>query len=217
MRVEKIVVGPFQVNCYIVYCEGGGAAAVIDPGDDAEEILRSIARLGLRVTHIINTHGHADHMAANGALRDAFPEALIMIHGRDAHMLSDPAANLSVAFGYQATSPAADRLLEGNTAFEAAGVTFRVEHIAGHSPGSVCLIPEVEPPAVFGGDTLFSGTVGRTDFPGGNMGLLVSGIREKILSMPDETVVYPGHGEITTVGAEKRDNVYVMERDGEVT
>ena len=210
MRVETLVVGPFQVNCYIVYCEGGTSAAVIDPGGDAEEILRITSRLGLRVTHIINTHGHGDHMGANGALKEAFPEAVIMIHGRDAHMLGDPAANLSIAFGYQATSPAAERLLEGNTSFAAAGVTFRVEHIGGHSPGSVCLIPDVEEPAVFAGDTLFSGTVGRADFPGGNMGLLVSGIREKILIMPDETVVYPGHGEATTVGAEKRDNVYVM-------
>jgi len=214
MRIEKIAVGPFQSNCYIVYSEAGADAVVIDPGADAAAILRRLSKLGLTVTHIVNTHGHADHIGANGAVKEAFPAARIMVHGRDAHMLRDPVANLSAAFGYRADSPEADHLLEGNTSFEAAGVTFNVEHVPGHSPGSVVLVPQVEPPAVFSGDTLFSGTVGRTDFPGGNMGLLISGVREKILSLPDETVVYPGHGDITTVGVEKRGNVYVMTDSG---
>ncbi len=210
MRIERIVVGPFQVNCYILYNETGGKCLVIDPGDDGDGILESISRLSLSVTHIVNTHGHADHIAANIVLKEAFPAAELMIHGRDAHMLTDPAANLSAALGFQAISPRADRLLEAGTTIEPAGLSFRIEQIGGHSPGSICLINDATPPAVFAGDTLFAGTIGRTDFPGGNMGMLLSGVREKILTLPDETVIYPGHGEITTVGVERTNNPYVM-------
>jgi glyoxylase-like metal-dependent hydrolase (beta-lactamase superfamily II) len=211
MRVERIVTGPFLVNTYIVTADGSSEAIVIDPGDGAEEILAVLMRAGLAAAHIFNTHGHADHMTANAAVKRMFPEARIHIHGRDAHMLADPVANLSAAFGYEAVSPAADRFFEGNTEITAAGITWRIEHLPGHSPGSVCLMPKTEPPVIFAGDTLFAGTIGRTDFPGGDPEMLVAGIRDKILSLPEETTVYPGHGDPTTVAVEKRTNYFVMD------
>jgi len=208
--IETIVVGPFGVNTYVIYPGPGCEAVVIDPGADAEKILALLHRRRLRVTHILNTHGHGDHIAANADVKRAFPAARICIHPRDAHMLTDPRANLSLAFDYSVTSPPADVLVEGNTRVTAADMVFRVEHVPGHSAGSVCLVPEsFTPKVVFTGDTLFAGSVGRTDFPGGNMGLLVAGIKDKILSLPDETLVYPGHGVQTSVGAEKRMNPYV--------
>ena len=211
MKVERIVAGPFFVNTYIVSADGSREAVVVDPGDDAEKILSALEGGGYSVTHIFNTHGHGDHITANAALKTAFPSAKIYIHGRDAEMLSDTLANLSAAFGYQATSPPADGFFVGGRDVTAAGIEWRVEHVPGHSGGSVCLIPETEPPVVFSGDTLFAGNIGRTDFPGGNLEMLIAGIREKILSMPDDTTVYPGHGEPTSVGVEKRTNYFVSD------
>ena len=211
MHIEKLTLGPFLVNTYIVYLEEAGDAVVIDPGANAEAILSALGERKLSVSHIFNTHGHSDHIAANAALKSAFPRAKIRIHGRDAHMLTDARANLSTAFGFEVVSPPAEAYFEGNTSVAAAGIDFRVEHVPGHSPGSVCLIPEAETPLVFTGDTLFAGSIGRTDFPGGNAGALVAGIKEKILTLPDDTVVYPGHGDITTVLAEREGNYYVSE------
>ncbi len=209
MIIETLVVGPFQVNTYIVYPGPGAEAVVIDPGADAEEIIALLAKRRLIVTHIINTHGHADHIAANGDLKGAFPSARICIHGRDANMLTDANANLSRAFGYDQTSPPADVTLHGNTELVAAGITFAVEHVPGHSPGSICLVPSFKPDCVFSGDTLFAGSIGRTDFPGGNHGLLLAGIADKILTLQDDTLVYPGHGIWTKVGIERESNPYV--------
>ena len=209
MEIETLVVGQFVVNTYIVYTTGGAEAIVIDPGDDPQEILSVLAKRRLSVTHIVNTHGHGDHIGANGAVKDAFPAAKICIHSRDAHMLLDPLANLSFAFEYKVLSPPADVMLAGGTQFGAAGLVFRIEHVPGHSPGSVCLVHDGDVPVVFSGDTLFAGSIGRTDLPGGNGGMLLAGIREKILSLPDATDVYPGHGVRTTVGTEKRENYFL--------
>lgn len=215
MKVDRLVVGPFQVNTYIIYLEDRDDAVVVDPGADSAGILKRLSQIERSVSDILITHGHADHIMAASAIKNAFPGAHLRIHARDAHMLTDPRANLSMAFGYEATAPPADAFLEGGTEVKAAGVTFSVEHVPGHSPGSVCLVPNGLPAIVFSGDTLFAGTIGRTDFPGGNMGLLVAEIREKILTLPDDTVVYPGHGEITTVGIEKRDNYFVVRPDSD--
>jgi glyoxylase-like metal-dependent hydrolase (beta-lactamase superfamily II) len=207
--VETLIVGPFQVNTYVLHNGRGSKAVVIDPGADPEEIADLLSRLEVDVTHIVNTHGHGDHVAANGDIKGLYPDALICIHPRDAHMLADPRANLSLAFGFSSMSPKADVLLEGNTELEAAGMRFEILHVPGHTAGSICLVPVGTEPVVFSGDTLFAGGIGRTDFPGGNTGLLIAGIREKLLSMPDETIVYPGHGVKTTVGVEKRENPFV--------
>jgi hydroxyacylglutathione hydrolase len=209
LHIDTLVVGPFQVNCYILYTAPGAEAVVVDPGGDAEEIIALIDEKRLAVTHIFNTHGHGDHIAANGPLKELFPAARICIHPRDAHMLVSASANLSSAFGLNVTSPPADVALEGNTEITAAGITFSIEHVPGHSPGSICFVPQLPTHMVFTGDTLFAASVGRTDFPGGSAPLLYTGIREKLLTLPDDTVVYPGHGVPTTVGREKASNPYV--------
>jgi hydroxyacylglutathione hydrolase len=211
VQVETIVVGEFQVNCYVLYKEIGGPAVVIDPGGDPEDIIAFLSGARLRVTHIINTHGHGDHIAANGPLQELFPAAKICIHPRDAHMLTSAAANMSLLFGFNLTSPPADVMLEGNTEITLLGVKLAIEHIPGHSAGSICLIPDVRPHIAFVGDTLFAGSVGRTDFPGGNAGLLYAGIREKLFTLPEDTVVYCGHGVPTTIGQEKKFNPIVGE------
>ena len=208
MQVETLVVGPFATNCYILYGAPGGDAVIVDPGGDPQDIIAAVNELGLRVTHIFITHGHGDHIAANAHVKSVFPEARICIHPRDAHMLKDPRANMSLAFGFNLISPPADVMVEGNTEITAAGFTFAIEHVPGHSPGSICFIPRIDEHMVFAGDTLFAGSIGRTDFPGGNGGLLIAGIREKLFSLPDDTVVYPGHGIATLIRKEKESNPF---------
>lgn len=214
MNIETLVVGQFQVNCYILHgaCPHCREAVVIDPGDDAQDIITLISDLGVNVTHIFITHGHGDHIGAIGDVKAAFPGAKVCIHPRDAHMLLDPRANLSAAFGMPVTGPPADIQLEGNTEITAADITFSIEHVPGHTPGSICFVPQVEEKAVFTGDTIFAGSVGRTDFPGGNTRLLLSSITDKVLSLPPQTIIYPGHGVATTVAVENEDNPYVGKR-----
>ncbi len=163
----------------------------------------------MHVAAILNTHGHADHIAGNAALKQAFPNAPVIIGSGDAIMLTDAEANLSAPFGMAITSPAADRTVGEGDTVEAAGLTFEVRDIPGHSPGHVVFLYRAVPSLVFGGDVLFRGSIGRTDFPGGSHALLLSGIREKLFALPDDTVVYPGHGPVTKVGYEKRTNPFL--------
>ena len=212
--VEPVESAPFAEMSYVVWVRGRTDALVIDPGFDPPAILDILTREGLRVVGILNTHGHADHIAGNAAMKEAFPEAPLVIGRNDASLLGDPEANLSAPFGQPMTSPAADRLVDDGERFELAGLSFEVREIPGHSPGSVVFVCEqFGTPFVFGGDVLFSGSVGRTDL-GGNTAQLLSGIRAKLFSLPDGTLVLPGHGPPTTVGAEKRTNPYVGERAG---
>jgi hydroxyacylglutathione hydrolase len=209
--IESVVSEPFAENSYIIWRRGRNDALVIDPGFDTESIFARLKRHGLRVTAILNTHGHADHIAGNQAMKEAYPDAPLLIGGNEAFLLRDPEANLSAPFGVALYSPAADRLLADGERIEVAGLGFEVREIPGHSPGSVVFVCDAfDPIFVFGGDVLFAGSVGRTDL-GGNMSQLLLGIRTKLLSLPDTTVVYPGHGPATTVGAEKRSNPFVGE------
>jgi glyoxylase-like metal-dependent hydrolase (beta-lactamase superfamily II) len=209
MIVESLVVGPFGVNVYLVYPGPGCDAVVIDPGDDPREILSLVSRRRLNITHIINTHGHGDHIGANADVKRAFPAARICIHSRDAQMLVDPAANLSREFGLDIVSPPADIILDGNTEIVAAGITFAIGHTPGHTAGSICLVQRLSPAAAFTGDTLFAGSVGRCDMPGGNARLLMSSITDRLMCLPDETIVYPGHGASTSIGTERRHNPFI--------
>ena len=210
--VEAIESAPFGQMAYVVWRPGGDEAIVVDPGFDTASIERLLEGEGLRLVAILNTHGHADHIAGNAALKEAHPEAPLIIGAGDAVMLSDPEANLSAGFGIPLLSPPADRTVVEGDRLELAGLAFEVREIPGHSPGSVVFIArEAEPPFVLGGDVLFAGSVGRHDFPGGSRDQLFEGIAAKLYSLPDLTMVLPGHGPPTTIGQEKRTNPFVGE------
>jgi glyoxylase-like metal-dependent hydrolase (beta-lactamase superfamily II) len=182
---------------------------VVDPGFEFDVILDFLAEQNLTPAAILNTHGHADHIGGNAAMKEAFPEAPIVVGSNDANMLTDAEANLSAPFGMPMTSPPADRLVREGDTIEYAGIKLEVIDVPGHSPGHVVFVFRGEPILVFGGDVLFRGSIGRSDFPGSDGPLLIRGIQTKLFALPDETVVYPGHGPVTTIGNEKRSNPYV--------
>jgi len=194
------------VNCYIVGCEETREVAVIDPGGNARAILNMLKENDLKAVYIINTHGHIDHIGANKGVKDA-TGAQILIHEADAKMLVNSASNLSFLMGSGVTSPAADRLLKdgdkikiGNT------VELDVIHTPGHSPGGWGLKTD---DIIFVGDTLFQGSIGRTDFPGGSYNQLIQNIKNKLLCYDDDVIAYPGHGPATTIGFERKHNPFL--------
>jgi glyoxylase-like metal-dependent hydrolase (beta-lactamase superfamily II) len=205
LDIKRLVVSPIETNCYIVSRKGGTEAFIIDPGDDAAVIAEAVCADGLRPAGIINTHGHADHAGANGELKDRF-NCPILIHELDAPYLLDPELNLSMFMGGRMDGPAADRILKDGEEACLGDTAFRVIHSPGHTPGGICLFAEG---VLFSGDTLFSSSVGRTDFPGGSQEALLTSIRTKLLTLPEETVVYPGHGPSTIIGVEKDSNPWL--------
>jgi glyoxylase-like metal-dependent hydrolase (beta-lactamase superfamily II) len=208
LQVQTIVSMPFAENTYVAWADGRADAVVIDPGTEPDAILAFLADRGLSPAAILNTHGHADHIAGNETLKAAYPNAPLVIGEGDAALLTDPDLNVSRAFGFDLVSPPADRLVREGDELLFAGLTLDIREIPGHSPGHIVFVVR-EAGVVFGGDVLFRGSIGRTDFPGGSFETLAAGIRGKLYPMPDETVVYPGHGPVTTVGHEKRTNPYV--------
>jgi glyoxylase-like metal-dependent hydrolase (beta-lactamase superfamily II) len=177
---------------------------VIDPGGDVERIMTVLYRLTARVRSIVNTHGHVDHIVANRALKRR-TGAEVLIHRADAEMLIDARQNFSNMLAEPVTSPPADRLLEGGDVIRIGDLELRVAHTPGHSPGGISLLGDG---MVFSGDTLFAGSIGRWDFPGASYNLLLASVRNKLLVLDDETMVYPGHGPATTIGEEKRHNPF---------
>jgi hydroxyacylglutathione hydrolase len=210
LQLQTVVSMPFDENTYVVWQPGRTDAVVFDPGLQPELILDVLRDQGLTVAAVVNTHGHADHIGGNAALKEAFPQAPVIIGARDAVMLTDADANLSAPFGFAVTSPPADRTVAEGDVVEAAGLSLEVLDIPGHSPGHVVYVYRADPIFVFGGDVLFRGSIGRTDFPGGDLDLLLRGIREKLFPLPAATVVYPGHGPATTVGHERRTNPFLQ-------
>lgn len=212
-RIETIVSAPFEQNSYIVWRPGSAEALIVDPGFDPDAILDIVKREALEPVAILNTHGHSDHIAGNAAMKRAFPEVPLIIGRNEAHLLTDPMANLSALFGSRLVSPPADRLVDDGERLGLVGASWLVREVPGHSPGSVAFIADGEdPPVVLAGDILFAGSVGRCDFPGGSARTLISGIRSKLFALPEESIVYPGHGPTTTIGEERRSNPYAGER-----
>jgi glyoxylase-like metal-dependent hydrolase (beta-lactamase superfamily II) len=204
---------PFGQNTYVVWREGAAEGVVVDPGFEPAAVIDCLQTQGIRPAAILLTHGHSDHIAGNAALKARWPEVPILIGRGDAPKLTNPAGNLSAAFGMSLISPAADRLLDDGERFQAAGIDFEVREIPGHSSGHVVfVVGGIEPPLVFGGDVLFREGIGRTDFPDGDFDRLAAGIRRHLYRLPDDSVVYPGHGGPTTVGHERRHNPFVADR-----
>jgi len=208
-QVHTVVSEPFMENTYLLWLAGREDAVVVDPGLEPDAVLEALAERGLRPAAILNTHGHGDHIAGNAALKEAFPDAPLIIGVGDSPLLSDAMLNMSILFGFEVLSPPADRLVREGETLEFAGIRFEVLDVPGHSPGHVVFIIRGKPDVVIGGDVLFRGSVGRTDFPGGSFEQLASGIRSKLWPLADESVVYPGHGPATTIGEEKRTNPFV--------
>jgi hydroxyacylglutathione hydrolase len=210
IAIHTIVSAPFAENSYIVWREGSREAIVVDPGFEPEPIVDFLRHRELACVAIVNTHGHVDHMAGNAAMKTAFPDAPILIGSGDAAMLTDAVVNMSALYGVPVVSPPADRFVKEGDRLTVAGIDLEVFDIPGHSPGHVVyLIRESSPITVLGGDVLFRGSIGRTDFPGGSFPLLKSGIERALWSLPPDTIVYPGHGPVTTIDHEKRTNPYV--------
>ena len=213
VRVHCVESEPFAENSYVVWRDGSTEAVVIDPGFEPERIIDVLRDEGLTLAAIVCTHGHVDHIAGNAALKAAYPDAPLLIGHGDAALLTDPWLNMSAVYGFDVTSPAADQLVADGDTLTLAGIELEVRDVTGHSPGHVVyLVRDGERTLVLGGDVLFAGSVGRTDFPGGSFEKLAAGIRQKLWPLPEDTLVYPGHGPPTTVGREKQSNPFVGER-----
>lgn len=206
--IRTLMVGPLEVNCYILADPETKEAFVIDPGGNAEEIMRVVEADGLKVKYIVNTHGHFDHVGADGTLRNAFAGSELAIHRLDTELLSE-AHDHGVIFGAKLKpQPAPDTLLEDGAVLRAGSLSLRVIHTPGHTRGGVCLFEEKEG-LLFTGDTLFAGSVGRTDFPGGSFEDLIGSILNKVLPLGDEVKVFPGHGPSSTIAREKGTNPFI--------
>lgn len=209
-NVHTIESEPFAENSYVLWLPGRPDCVVVDPGFDPDAILAFLDREKLTPGAVLNTHGHVDHIAGNAALKSAYPSAPLVIGHGDAAMLLDPMLNLAGTWGFDITSPPADVLVADAQVVEYAGLRLEVREAPGHSPGHVVFVLlAADPPVVLGGDVLFAGGVGRTDFPGGSFARLAASIRAKLWPLPDAAVVLPGHGPPTTVGREKRTNPFV--------
>lgn len=206
MILKGIEVTNMGVNCYIIGCEETKEVAVIDPGGEPEAILALLKRDNLKVNYIINTHGHLDHIGGNAALKEA-TGAELLIHPGDADKLVNPRSNLSFYSGMKISSPPADRLINEGDIIEIGNtVKLKVIHTPGHSKGGVCLqVGKI----IFVGDTLFQGSIGRTDFPDGSFEELIGNIKKKLMCLGDDVIAYPGHGPATTIGFERKHNPFL--------
>ena len=203
--LQSLCVGPIQVNCFLVACPDTKEAMVVDPGEEGERIMAAVEAAGFKVTQVVNTHGHFDHIGANHYVVEQ-TGAPLSIHPADMPLLENAQSHAST-FGLTAVlSPEPDRLLEHGDTVKVGKLCFEVIHVPGHSPGGISLYGHGH---MFVGDILFAGSIGRTDLPGGDHDALIEGIREHLLTLPDETVVHPGHGPDTTIGREKQINPYV--------
>ena len=212
MILESAAVGPFFKNGYVVGCENTRKAVFIDPGDEVEQLLAFIAAEQLDVTHILLTHAHVDHVSGVAEAKRALGVP-IHLHKDDLFLYKNAVPH-GMMFGLTVEEPPpVDVFYEGPIAF--GDYSVRVVHTPGHCPGGVCLAisktGDGSPPHLFVGDTLFAGSIGRTDLPGGDYATLLKAITERLFAFPDESIVYSGHGPETTVGRERQTNPFVLE------
>jgi len=215
MILKMLMTGPLQVNCYIVGDEETREAGVFDPGGDVDDILSVLESEDLSLSCIVNTHAHWDHVGGNRALQER-TGAPILLHADEAPSLGAASTRAQV-YGCEADDSEATRFLKAGDILEIGGLSLQVVDLRGHSPAGLGFVFEGDMAAESGpqhiravicGDALFAGSIGRTDFPGGDMELLLENIRSRIFTLPDDTLVLPGHGPVTTVGREKTSNPF---------
>jgi len=211
MQVEVLTVGMFQSNCYLLSCERTGEAIIIDAGDEGERILSLIESRDLKIKAIVNTHAHIDHVSALSEVAPAL-SAPVLMHKGDLEIYDNLAAQ-AATFGMKAPQNIKiERFVEEGDKIEFGDVTCEVIHTPGHSPGGISIICRGDKPQkIFSGDTLFMGSIGRIDLHGGDFETIIQSLQDKYLPLPDDTIVYPGHGGDTTIGTEKRHNPFLSQ------
>lgn len=205
MDIKQIRLSGNASNCYIIYSKDSKEGVLVDPGGDADKILAAIEEEGLNVKNIVLTHGHGDHIGALEEVREKLG-ATVMAHEDEEELLGDKSLNLSMFLFAEAIETRADRLLKDGEIVEIEDLKIGIIHTPGHTKGGICL--DIGH-SILTGDTLFAGSVGRTDFPGGCTESLIRSIKEKLLVYPEETKIYPGHMHDSTIGSEKKYNMFL--------
>ncbi|KGG81508.1 beta-lactamase [Caloranaerobacter azorensis H53214] len=206
MILERLPVGVYSANCYIIGCEKTGEAAVVDPGGDVDVILEKIEEFGLKVKYIILTHGHGDHIGGIIELKEK-TNAKVLIHADDEYMLKDSDLNLSSKMSIKNIEINPDDVLKDGDIIEIGKYKAYIIHTPGHTKGSICIKLENN---ILTGDTLFAGSIGRTDLPGGSHDSIIKSIKERLLIYDDDVKIFPGHGPATTIGIEKITNPFIV-------
>jgi len=212
IHIERFVFNHFQVNCYVLY-DPTGMCVIVDPSayleEEKDQLIGFIGEKKLKPSWVINTHGHVDHIPGISRLKEKY--AVRMAMHKDDLFLIDHAPEQGMIFGFHINKPDnPDIFLEDKQILSVLDTPLEIRHAPGHSPGSV-MIYSAENNFLITGDVLFEGSIGRTDLPGGNYNMLVKSIKEQILTLPDDTIVYPGHGTVTTVGEERRQNPFLRD------
>ncbi|MHC4415164.1 MAG: MBL fold metallo-hydrolase [Planctomycetota bacterium] len=208
-RIETFVLGEFQTNCYVVTPPGRAECWIVDCGFEPDPMLDHISRRGLTPVALLLTHTHPDHIAGVDAALGRFGPLPLYVHEAEAGYCSDATLNLSALMGMPVTVTEPDHTLRGGGTLELDGLLWRVVHAPGHSPGGVLYVHDESKQAIVG-DTLFAGSIGRMDFPSSDPAALRLTISEVLMGLPDDMTIYPGHGEVTTIGRERTTNPFVV-------
>jgi glyoxylase-like metal-dependent hydrolase (beta-lactamase superfamily II) len=209
MKIDHLVLGKYENNSYILRSSDKASdCVIIDTSLPDHRLIDFLKHHDLNPLAVILTHGHADHIMGLAELRTSYPDIKVYIHSLDQQMLTDSALNLAALAGQHFETDPADVIIKDGDKIELADINLKVLHTPGHTQGGICLYAEKDV-VVFVGDTLFADSVGRTDFPGGDMHQLIEAIKTKLLTLPEETKVYPGHGPATTIKREKNHNQYL--------
>ena len=206
-KMSSVTTGPVATNCYTIINEDTNEAILIDASGDERRLLRSVNEAGAKVVALLLTHAHFDHMDATEKIRKAFPEIKVYIGENDKPLLENPSLNLSMGFMGDPISISPDETLKDGEEIELIGIKIKCIEVPGHTVGGMCYyMPELS--SVFDGDTLFHGSIGRSDFPTGDGNALIENIKNKLFTLPEETRVFPGHDSETTIGWEKANNMF---------